>query len=121
MIAHPAAVVLATLLLRAQKAGEVKQVVATAFEPASEHGQKGMDELHQQTINLLSFQQLPKSVFDTQVAFNLLSRYGEESVPTLAAVERRVMKHYRHIAGKDAPIPSLLLLQAPVFLSLIHI
>jgi aspartate-semialdehyde dehydrogenase len=115
VIAHPAAVALATLLLRAQKAGEVKQVVATAFEPASEHGQKGMDELHQQTINLLSFQQLPKSIFDTQVAFNLLSRYGEESVPALAAVERRVMKHYRQIAGKDAPVPSLLLLQAPVF------
>jgi aspartate-semialdehyde dehydrogenase len=25
------------------------------------------------------------------------------------------MKHYRQIAGKEAPVPSLLLLQAPVF------
>jgi aspartate-semialdehyde dehydrogenase len=115
VVAHPAAVVLATLLLRVQKAGAVKQVVATVLEPASEHGQKGMDELHEQTVNLLSFQQLPKSVFDTQVAFNLLSRYGEQSVPALAAVERRVMKHYRLIAGKEAPVPSLLLVQAPVF------
>ena len=86
VIAHPAAVVLALLLLRVQKAGAVKRVVATVFEPASEHGQKGMDELHEQTVNLLSFQQLPKKVFDTQVAFNMVARYGEQSVPALTAV-----------------------------------
>lgn len=115
VIAHPSAVVLATLLLRAQKAGSVKRAVATVFEPASEHGQKGMDELHEQTVNLLSFQPLPRSVFDTQVAFNLLTRYGDHSVPALAAVERRIVKHYRQIAGPNAPLPSLLLVQAPVF------
>lgn len=115
VIAHPAAVVLALLLLRVQKAVPVTRVAATVFEPASEHGQKGMDELHQQTVNLLSFQGLPKKVFDTQVAFNMVSRYGEQSAPTLAAVEGRVLKHYRQIAGREAPVPSLLLLQAPIF------
>jgi aspartate-semialdehyde dehydrogenase len=115
VIAHPSAVVLATLLLRAQKAGAVKQAVATVFEPASEHGQKGMDELHEQTVNLLSFQPLPKNVFDTQIAFNLLTRYGDRSVPALAVVERRIVKHYRQIAGENAVVPSLLLVQAPVF------
>src|SRR6266436_1915524 len=115
VIAHPAATVLALLLLRVQKAIAVKRVVATVFEPASEHGQKGMDELHEQTVNLLSFQQLPKKIFDTQVAFNMVARYGEQSVPALSTVERRVLKHYQRIAGKDAPLPSLLLLQAPIF------
>jgi len=113
--AHPAAVVLALLLLRSQKAGEVERVVATVYEPASEHGQKGMDELHEQTVNLLSFQQMPKNVFDTQVAFNMVTRYGEQSVPALASIEHRVLKHYRRIAGKDAPLPALLLVQAPIF------
>jgi len=113
--AHPAAVVLALLLLRVQKAGPVKSVVATVYEPASEHGQKGMDELHEQTVNLLSFQQLPKNVFDTQVAFNMVARYGEHSVPSLATVESRVLRHYQRIAGKNAPLPSLLLVQAPIF------
>jgi aspartate-semialdehyde dehydrogenase len=115
VIAHPAAVVLALLLLRIQKAGAVKRVVATVFEPASEHGQKGMDELHEQTVNLLSFQQLPKKVFDTQVAFNMVARYGEQSVPALTAVERRVLRHYQRIVGQDALMPSLLLVQAPIF------
>ena len=115
VVAHPAAVVLALLLLRAQKAGAMQQVVATVFEPASEHGQKGMDELHEQTVNLLSFQQLPKNVFDAQVAFNMLARYGEHSSPPLANVERRILKHYRQIVRNDAPLPSLLLVQAPIF------
>ena len=115
VVAHPAAIVLAILLLRLQNSGAIKRVVATVFEPASEHGQKGMDELHEQTVNLLSFQQLPKKVFDTQVAFNMITRYGEQSVPALAAVEQRLLKHYRSIAGTAAPLPSLLLVQAPIF------
>jgi aspartate-semialdehyde dehydrogenase len=115
VVAHPAAVVLALLLLRAQKAAVIKRAVATVFEPASEHGQKGMDELHEQTVNLLSFQKLPKNIFDAQVAFNLLTRYGDESAPTLASVEERVRRHYLQIAGKDALVPSLLMVQAPIF------
>src|SRR3989441_9558761 len=115
VVAHPAAVVLALILLRAHRAGRMKRAVATVYEPASEHGQRGMDELHEQTVNLLSFQQLPKNVFDIQVAFNMVSRYGQQAAPALATVEHRVLKHYQRIAGKDAPLPSLLLVQAPIF------
>jgi hypothetical protein len=43
---------------RAQGRRDSKRSVATVFQPASEQGQKGMDELHQQTVNLLSFQPL---------------------------------------------------------------
>jgi|SRR5579871_1022902 aspartate-semialdehyde dehydrogenase len=113
--AHPVSIMLALLLLRARKAGVIRRVVATIFEPASEHGQRGMDELHQQTVNLLSFQPLPKDVFDVQVAFNMVSRYGPKSQPALDSVEARVLRHYRKIAGDDAPQPSVYLLQAPIF------
>jgi len=113
--AHPVAVTLALLLLRAKKAGVIRRAVATIFEPASEHGQRGMDELHQQTVNLLSFQPLPKDVFDAQVAFNLVERYGAKSQPSLDSVESRVLRHYRKIAGENAIEPSLILLQAPIF------
>lgn len=113
--AHPVAVVLALLVERLRKRAEVRWAVATVFEPASEHGQKGMDELHEQTVNLLSFQQLPKDVFDIQVAFNMVSRYGEKSAPSLATTENRILRHYSKIAGKDALVPSLLLVQAPIF------
>jgi len=115
VVAHPAAVVLALLTLRLQKAGKVRKIVATVMEPASERGQKGMDELHEQTVNLLSFQELPKTIYDTQIAFNMIARYGPNSSPALETIERRVLDHYDHIVGKAAIPPSLLLVQAPIF------
>jgi aspartate-semialdehyde dehydrogenase len=113
--AHPVAVTLALLLLRANKAGAIRRAVATIFEPASERAQRGMDELHQQTVNLLSFQSLPKDVYDAQVAFNMVARYGQKSQPALDSVEARISRHYQKIAGAAAPQPSLMLLQAPIF------
>ena len=41
-----AATVLALLALRSEKFAEIERMVATVFQPASENGQKGMDELH---------------------------------------------------------------------------
>jgi aspartate-semialdehyde dehydrogenase len=113
--AHPAAVTLALLILRAQRAAKIRSAVATVFEPASEHGRMAMDELHEQTVNLLSFQQMPRKVFDAQVAFNLVARYGENAQPPLESAERRIVQHFRHITGGRALVPSVLLLQAPIF------
>ena len=114
-IAHPAAVVLALLMLRAHKVGSIARAVATVFQPASEHGKRGMDELHEQTVNLLSFQQLPKAVFDGQVAFNLIDRYGEKSLPSLNSAESRIPQHFHRLVGDRLAVPSLMLLQAPIF------
>ena len=113
--AHPAAVVLALLLERARAVAEMRAVVATVCEPASEHGRRGMDELHQQVVNLFSFQPLPTAVYDAQLAFNLLARYGEGSTRTLDVVERRIADHFQRIASARVPIPSLMLVQAPIF------
>jgi aspartate-semialdehyde dehydrogenase len=115
IVPHPSAVTLALLLLRASKAGAIRSAVATVFEPASEQGQKGMDELHQQTINLLSFQPLPKDLFDEQVAFNMLARYGQNSKLSVGSLEARVRRHYQQIAGAEAPQAAILVLQPPVF------
>jgi aspartate-semialdehyde dehydrogenase len=114
VVAHPAATVLALLALRIGSAIKVERLVATVFEPASENSQRGMDELHEQTVNLLSFQELPKNVFDTQVAFNMVARYGQRSNLALDAVSQRIRRHYRQIAP-GAVQPALQVLQAPVF------
>jgi len=115
VVAHPASVVLALLVARAAKGGKIRHVACTVLEPASEHGQKGMDELHEQTVNLLSFQELPKTVFDTQVAFNLVENYGPNSSPALQSIKHRILKHYERIAGPGALKPSIQLIQAPIF------
>jgi aspartate-semialdehyde dehydrogenase len=107
VVAHPAAVALALLLLRAKKAGEVRNAIATIFEPVSEQGRRGMDELHEQTINLLSFREMPTDVFGAQVAFNMLDRYGN--------TEHRIANHLRKLIGTHVSMPAITLLQAPVF------
>ena len=114
VVANPAAIALALLLLRAQKAAPLRTAAVTIFEPASEHGRRGMDELHEQTVNLLSFHDLPKEVFDAQVAFNLLASYGENSQPALKASERRIVDHLKKIAP-TALVPATILIQAPIF------
>jgi aspartate-semialdehyde dehydrogenase len=115
MIAHPAAVTVALLLLRAGKAGGVRSATATVFEPVSERGRRGMDELHEQTVNLLSFQPLPTKVFGIQVAFNMVGRYGPAAQPGLQAVESRVRRHVHKLLAGKAPDPALLVVQSPVF------
>lgn len=115
VIAHPAATVLALLLLRAHNTGPVRTSAATVFEPVSEQGKRGMDELHQQTVNLLSFTSLPKEVFDEQVAFNMLGRFGEASSLSLKKTEDKIATHMEAIAGTKLPMPSLMLVQAPTF------
>jgi aspartate-semialdehyde dehydrogenase len=85
------------------------------FEPVSEQGRRGMDELHEQTVNLLSFQQMPTRVFDSQVAFNMIGRYGPAAQPPLESSERRILNHFRRLVNERLPVPSLALVQAPVF------
>jgi aspartate-semialdehyde dehydrogenase len=113
--AHPAAVVLALLLLRAGKAGSIRSSAASIFEPVSEQGSHGIDALQEQTVNLLSFQQLPGQVFDSQVAFNMIDRYGRAAAHPLDVTERRIGNHLRSLLGESAVFPAITLLQAPVF------
>ncbi|MGA7686870.1 MAG: Asd/ArgC dimerization domain-containing protein [Terriglobales bacterium] len=114
VVAHPAATALALIALRAEKFAKVERMIVTVLEPASEYGQKGMDELHEQTINLLSFQNLPKKVFDIQVAFNTVPGFGAQSQHSLDKVSARILKHYRRLAP-SAIEPALQTIQAPVF------
>jgi aspartate-semialdehyde dehydrogenase len=115
VVAHPVSVALALLLSRLQKLGGIRSTVATVFEPASERGKRGLDELHGQTVNLLSFQTLPKDVYDVQVAFNMVADYGAKALPSLASTERRILEHFRKITHERLLPPSLMLLQASIF------
>jgi aspartate-semialdehyde dehydrogenase len=113
--AHPAAVALALLLARVKDAGAVRSAWATVLEPASEHGRAAMDELHQQTVTLLSFQNLPRELYDAQVAFNLVPVLGEAAKIHLGAVADRIRRHYALLSGGRLPELALQLVHAPVF------
>jgi aspartate-semialdehyde dehydrogenase len=113
--AHPAALALALMLERLQQAAPARTAFATLLLPASEFGRGAMDELHQQTVNLLSFQGLPRATYDAQAAYNLLTGLGEGAKANLAATEARIRRHYAALAGKSWPPLALQVIHAPVF------
>lgn len=117
VIAHPAAIALAMLLSRLARIAPIQRTVVHVFEPASERGQRGLDELQKQTVAVLSFQKLQKDVFDAQLGFNLLARYGEEALEPLEFIEQRLERHLASLlaAYSGIPMPSVRLIQAPVF------
>lgn len=120
VIAHPAAIAIALFLRRLHGRDPVRRAVIQVFAPASEHGAPGVEELQAQTVSLFSFKNMPKAIFDTQLSFNLLARYGEAAPLALENIELLIERHLATLLGLPgdgelAPMPSLRLIQAPVY------
>jgi aspartate-semialdehyde dehydrogenase len=120
VIAHPAAIALALFLRRLHSIEAVRASVIQIFAPASEHGTEGVEELQGQTVSLLSFKKLPHAIFDTQLSFSMLAKYGEGAKVSLEETELRIERHLASLLalpgpGEGVPMPSLRLIQAPVF------
>jgi aspartate-semialdehyde dehydrogenase len=89
-----------------------------AFQPVSEAGRAGVEELESQTSQLLSFQSIGKPVFDSQVAFNILDRYGDASAQKLDKVRERIQAESLAAITEQSYPPAIQLLHAPVFYGL---
>lgn len=123
--AHPAAIVIGSVLLRLGARFALRAATAQVFGPASEIGPKGIEELQKQTLNLMSFQKIPQAVFGGQLAFNLLPRLGRARRggpavyrDNLTGLDSRVRSHLRTYLAGRAPLPALRVVQAPVFYSM---
>lgn len=112
--AHAAALALA-LIMERLRAAVPRFIAVTLLAPASEFGRGAMDELHQQTVSLLSFQSLPRAIYDAQAAYNLLSGMGENAQTSLPHLEARIRRHYEALGGGRLPALALQAIAAPVF------
>jgi aspartate-semialdehyde dehydrogenase len=105
---HPAVVLLAHLLHPLRGLG-IEEAVATVVQPASMHDDPGIDELFEQTRQIIAMTaRKPSPIFGAQLAFNVL--------PTPASVEP-LSAQLREVLAGDPPV-SLQLLQGGVFHSL---
>ncbi len=112
----PAApVIIASTLAAALQAFSPQRIVLVLFAPVSERDQPGIEELESQTASLLSFREISKTVFDAQVAFNLLAAFGSESKPRLADLRAAVARETAAFLAGRAPSPAIQVLHAPVF------
>jgi aspartate-semialdehyde dehydrogenase len=113
--APTAPVLIAATLAAALQKFQMQRIVLFLLAPASERDQAGIEELESQTAALLSFREISKNVFDAQVAFNVLSAYGEESKPRLEDLRAEVARETARFLAGRTPAPAIQLLQAPVF------
>src|SRR5579871_108281 len=109
-----AATAAASLVLALEKF-QPEHFTFVALQPISESGKKGIEELEQQTTHLLSFQAVGSPIFDTQVGFNLLDRFGPASSEKLSSSRDRVRRELAAILGSSAKLPAVQLIHAPVF------
>ena len=113
-IPSAAATAAATLALALTKDG-MRRLAIVIFQPVSEAGRAGVEELESQTGQLLSFQGVGRPVFDTQVAFNMVDRFGPASAQKLEAIRERVRMETKANLGKKAEMPAIQVVHAPVF------
>lgn len=116
--AHPVTMILSALLLRLGSQSEISTAVAQVLTPASHLGPRGIEELQKQTVNLLSFQKIPRAIFGSQLAFNLLPRLAGSGSEPLENLEKRVRGELTRLLAGRAPLPALRLLQSAVFYSM---
>ena len=115
--AHPAVIAISSLMLRLAARFPLKTAVAQVFCSASESGSRGVEELQRQTVNILSFQNVPDEIFGAQLAFNLLSRLGKSGKGEMKTLENRLHRQLHNYLGGRLPVPALKLLTVPTFYS----
>jgi aspartate-semialdehyde dehydrogenase len=116
LYAVPSAPGLATAkFLAALEPAGLSRLSLIFFRPVSEAGRSGIEELESQTTQLLSFQPAGQPVFDTQVAFNLIDRFGPASRENLQSVRARIRSEATIAAARNSVQPCIQVLHAPVF------
>lgn len=108
-------VMIACRLIAALSQFSASRLMILFFPPASEHEQAGIDELEKQTADLLLLRPVPQTIFDAQVAFNLLAAYGDASHPSIADMRGAICKGVAAYLCGRALAPAIQLIQAPVF------
>jgi aspartate-semialdehyde dehydrogenase len=110
-----AAAVSSALLALALKPLGVKRLGVTHFQSVSEAGRAGIDEMELQASQLLSFQPVGKSVFDEQVAYTMLNRYGSASARNLQNDLQGIRSQVHQALGLFGVMPALTLVHAGIF------
>ncbi len=72
---HPISQMLSSLLAPIVRGCGLLEAQAIVFQPASDAGEEGIEELYRQTLGILNFQDLPRAVFGRQLAFNLIPSF----------------------------------------------
>jgi aspartate-semialdehyde dehydrogenase len=96
----------------------LQRLVFIAFQPVSAAGRAGIEELESQTSQLLSLQAVGKAVFDAQVAFAMLDKFGPASSQNLLSARERFRDEIEICLADRVGLPAFQLIHVPLFYGL---
>jgi aspartate-semialdehyde dehydrogenase len=117
MVASPdaAAIAMSIVLKPLHAAGALKRVVASTIEPVSGAGRAGIEELQQQTIELMSGRSVELATFPHRIAFNLVPQIGEFLEGGASRDEQQTKDALRRLLDDPELEISITRVRAPLF------
>ncbi|OGW58342.1 MAG: aspartate-semialdehyde dehydrogenase [Nitrospirae bacterium RBG_16_43_8] len=96
-------------------AAKIKRVIVTTFQSVSGTGKKAMDELLQQTTDILNFKEAKCNVYSHQIAFNVLPHIDKFLENGYTKEEMKMVNETRKIMGDDSIRLTATTVRVPVF------
>ena len=96
-------------------AAKIKRVVVTTFQSVSGTGKKAMDELLNQTSDLLNFKEPKPLVYPHQIAFNCLPQIDKFMDDGYTKEEIKMVNETKKIMGDDSIKVTATTVRVPVF------
>ncbi len=96
-------------------AAKIKRIVVTTFQSVSGTGKKAMDELLQQTKDLLNFKEITRKVYPHQIAFNVLPHIDAFLENGYTKEEMKMVNETRKIIGDNSIRVTATTVRVPVF------
>lgn len=96
-------------------AAKIKRVVVTTFQSVSGTGKKAMDELLQQTTDVLNFKEIKPEVYPHQIAFNCIPHIDTFLENGYTKEEVKMINETKKILGDDSIKVTATTVRVPVF------
>ena len=96
-------------------AAKIKRVVVTTFQAVSGTGQKAINELMQQTADLMNFKEIQCNVYPYQIAFNVLPHIDTFLENDYTKEEMKMVNETRKIMGDNSIRLTATTVRVPVF------
>jgi len=117
IIANPncSTIQMVVVLKPVHDAVRIKRVVVTTFQAVSGTGQKAIDELLQQTTDLLNFKEIKCNVYPYQIAFNVLPHIDKFLENGYTKEEMKMVNETKKILGDNSIRLTATTVRVPVF------
>jgi aspartate-semialdehyde dehydrogenase len=117
LIANPncSTIQMVVVLQPLHKVARIKRVVVTTFQSVSGTGKEAMDELLEESRDLLSFKDVTPSIYPHQIAFNCLPHIDDFLPTGYTKEEMKMLDETRKIMGDDSIQVTATTVRVPVY------